>query len=215
MIKERRNMNDRERRNMNGRGYWVKQDPVYKGTAWIYDDIEIDIDDLMKGKRLCCYKGWEEYFPIVERLLTLPDKRDFTSLLKVDETDEGVVLYGTTLNGVQIVGEAIAAGDLGLELLLSIVNARYVNSLDRFKSGVMDSLFHRKPRMRMNDDIDDEFLHVYDQGYNFGLNLDISIDDNVKRDISKELHDLDIYNIVPALHTEPTFESCEWGDDEE
>ena len=67
----------------------------------------------------------------------------------------------------------------------------------------MDSLYHRKPRLRISDDVDDEFLHVYDQGYSFGMNLDFSLNDNDdERDIKKELYDLDIYNIVPALHTE-------------
>ena len=200
MIKGRRNMNDKE----------------YEGTAWIYDDVEIDINDLMKGKS---YEEWEEYLPVIKRLLTLPDKRDFTSLLKVDKSDDLITLYGTTLDGIQIVEAFDPAEDLDLELLLLIVNAQYVAFLDRFKSGVMDSLFHRKPRMRINGDVDDEHLHIYDQGYEFGLNLDISLteyeDDNVKRDINKELHDLDIYNIVTALHTEPTYDPCEWMDDEE
>ena len=204
MIKERRNMNDKE----------------YKGTAWIYDDKKIDIDDLMKGKS---YEEWEEYLPVIKRLLTLPDKRDFTSLLKVDEdeSDNFITLYGTTLDGIQIV-ETFDTGVTfhSLEYLLHLVNLQYVKSLDTFKSGVMDSLYYRKPRMRINGDVDDEFLHVYDQGYGFGLNLDISINGryhtkNVKRSITKELHDLDIYNIVYALHTEPTYEPCEWGDDEE
>lgn len=195
-------------------------DKEYEGTAWIYDDVEIDINDLMKGKS---YEEWEEYLPVIKRLLTLPDKRDFTSLLKVDESDDLITLYGTTLDGIQIV-ETFDASLYGrmnhsLEHLLFLVNAQYVAFLDRFKSGVMDSLFHRKPRMRINGDVDDEHLHIYDQGYEFGLNLDISLteyeDDNVKRDINKELHDLDIYNIVTALHTEPTYDPCEWMDDEE
>ena len=121
-------------------------------------------------------------------------------------------MYGTTLDGIQILA-GYTAEDLSemrkitkttdLQWIVSLVNAHYVNSLDRFKSGVMDSLYHRKPRMRINDDVDDEFLHIYDQGYDFGINLDRCCnDDDVKRDIKKELYDLDIYNVVPALHTE-------------
>jgi hypothetical protein len=102
-----------------------------------------------------------------------------------------------------------------LQWIVSLVNAHYVNSLDRFKSGVMDSLYHRKPRMRINDDVDDEFLHIYDQGYDFGIGLDRSCNDNVKRNIKKELYDLDIYNVVPALHTEDDNKSYRiYGEDD-
>ena len=181
----------------------------YKGNAWIYNDVEIQLDELMKGKS---YEGWEEFLPVIKRLLTLPNKRDFSSLLHVDESDGLTTLYGTTLDGIQILA-GYTAEDLSemrkitkttdLQWIVSIVNAQHVSSLDRFKSGVMDSLFHRKPRLRISDDVDDEFLHVYDQGYSFGMNLDFSLNDNDdERDIKKELYDLDIYNIVPALHTE-------------
>ena len=217
-MNEERNMNERSLRQVIESGQMPEsilddyRRGEYKGNAWIYNDVEIQLDELMKGKS---YEGWEEFLPVIKRLLTLPNKRDFTSLLNVDESDGLTTLYGTTLDGIQILA-GYTAEDLSemrkitkttdLQLIVSIVNAQYVNSLDRFKSGVMDSLYHRKPRMRINDDVDDEFLHIYDQGYDFGINLDRSCnDDNVKRDIKKELYDLDIYNVVPALHTEDDF----------